>query len=292
MLKLLKKSERGNAMVEFAVLLPIYLLLLLGAYFLGEACLLRHQVRHSARVMAEVGGGWPYATYVREVMQDNLYAFSMNNYESTDLTIGDPGGGLMNYRDNQQLRDTLSWAIQNGADTNGVGDDIANVLVGNLYYDPVEAEWRGGVVTNLIATESAPTKMIFESSQGGTGSAGEAGPQSFLPESGQLETLTPRPGAASPDVYYDYFTVRATYMTAHGGGPNFAIPGDTGPFSHPIEIVAENFSDNGGYYGRMPQPQYQILIPSDSVFGPRYFPFSWQRQQQQRGGTTGGGPTP
>jgi Flp pilus assembly pilin Flp len=305
MLKVFKINERGNAMVEFALLLPIYLVLLLGAYFLGEACLLRHKVRNAARTIAENRGGWPLATYVRPVMMADTYLFNMNDYEAKSLYLEEEGGGHVDYRDDQRFRSCLSWAIQNGTDYDGVGDDIANILVGNFHYDPVIEEWRGGIIGNTTATIASPTKMIFTPRYSGE----EFEEGSFDGNPQWWDEANPAPGqyyvhegnpnyepeGTGTDFYYGYFNVRARYTIVRGGGPNFPVPSDTEPFEHWIEpVVTEKFADNASPAGRMPPSSWDTLWPSDSVLWPRNpkFPFSWELQQQQGGSAPGGRSTP
>ena len=50
MLKRLRESERGNAMIEFALLLPVYMILC-RRVFSGRAALVREKLRNVARVV-------------------------------------------------------------------------------------------------------------------------------------------------------------------------------------------------------------------------------------------------
>jgi hypothetical protein len=288
MLKLLKKNEEGNAMVEFALLLPVYMILLLGAYFVGEACLVRLQLRSHSRTLAENVGGGRLATFVKPVMVSEIFFFNMRNYETESLFYEREGGGIVNYRDDPDLRPYLSWAIENGAGADNVDEDIANILVGNHHYDWIEGVWRGSMISNAHSRLGGPSKMIFSPEHGGE----EFRPDEFEDddywwedypyEEGDYEPAPPdhdaRLNAVTGDVYYGYFNVRAEHYLVKGGGPGIAVPTDAEPYTHPVEpVVTEKFPDNGSTRGRMPTPRYKVLIPSDAVMWPRYFKFSQDR---------------
>ena len=287
MLKLLKKNEEGNAIVEFALLLPIYMILLLGAYFLGEACLVRVQLRSHSRTLAENVGGGMLATHIKPLMVSEIFFFNMRNYETESLFYEREGGGLVDYRDDADLRTHLTWSIQNGADTGGVGDDIANVLVGNHHYDYVLDGWRGSMISNAHSRLGGPSRMIFSPEHAGEEFRADVFEdedywwEDYPYEIDEYEKTKPDesyvPTTTGGDVYYGYFNVRAEHYMVKGGGPGIAVPSDAEPYTHPVEpVVTEKFPDNGATRGRMPTPRYKVLIPSDAVMWPRYFPFSWE----------------
>ena len=289
MIRLLKKNEAGNAIVEFAILLPIYMILLLGAYFIGEACLARGQLRYHSRTLAENVGGGRLATFVKPVMVREIFLFNMQNYETESLYYEREGGGIVDYRDAPELRAYLSWAIENGAGGDGVDDDIANILVGNHHYDYVDEEWRGGMIHNAHSLLAGPTKMIFTPEHGGEEFSADAfdddeywweeypyEPDEYEPAEGDEHYEAKSTGG---DFYYGYFNVRAEHFLVKGGMPGIAVPRDAAPYAHRIEpVVTEKFADNGWTYGRMPESTHKTLVPSDSVMSPRYFPFSWERE--------------
>jgi hypothetical protein len=306
MLKRPGESERGNAAIEFALLLPVYMILLLAAYFLGEAVLLRQKMRSMTRVLSENRGGWPLATYLRPVMLADAFYFDLDKYEARTLILEQEGGGMVDYLENPALRAYVSQAIQNGAGGSGVDADIANVLAGNKHFDWILGEERGGIISDSGSTLAAPAKMIFTEARGGEefeqdyfgdyyNSIPEwvdVAPGSYYAHEGDpMYDLTEPSGG----MYYGYFNVRANFSIVRGGGPSFPVPSDTDPYGNAIEpVVLEKFADNASPAGRMPPAMYRTLIPSDSVLGPRYFPFSWwtpPAPQPAPGGPGGGGGT-
>lgn len=296
-----RKDEEGNAIVEFALLLPIYAILIFGAYFIGEACLVRHQLRSDARTLSYTAGGSELASIIKDVLEDELARFSLGlprnpakpRYETPDPPvqyIEVEGGGMVNYRDNAYLRSCLATAIQNGAGAAGVDYDISNVLSGNYHYDWVTNGYRGHMLSYSRYRVAAPAKMVFATESTDVSSPGDSDYyDDLLPPDEMEPDRQSQPYAAKPptgDFYFDYFFARSEHLLIKGGTVGIAIPSDALQYTHPVEpVVTEKFGDSGGAGGRMPDPRHLVLIPSDRVLGPRYFPFSWQRQQAPRGPT-------
>ena len=83
-----EKNQNGNSMIEFALLLPIYLLLFLGAYFIGNAVLTRLDLRAASRTFAENRGGWPLASHLQTIFDEGLYDLLIRNfYSAADLDL-------------------------------------------------------------------------------------------------------------------------------------------------------------------------------------------------------------
>lgn len=249
MVRLLKKNENGSAMVEFALLLPIYAILILGAYFIGEACLVRHQLRCGSRTLAENAGAGRMASYIYDTIEEEISRFN----------LGAPGQAAQYASGRYETNGMSDYEQESRVEPPKIADyDIVNVLSGNYYYD-----WsmsRCGMMYRSSSRLTARNAMIFAPEKSAEESSPDkiAGDEYWRDERpGKPEESAPdytyRRDAPAADFYYGYFDVRAEHHLLMCKLPaGVAVSGDVEKFP----------------YGPMPEPRFFVLAPSDSVLWP------------------------
>ncbi len=250
-----KNDEKGNAMVEFALLLPLYLFIFLGVYYVGHAVLTRLDVRSASRTFAENRGGWPLAENLQNIFDEGLFNLLIKDFYSADnLDLNDEtgwGGGDAMASDYVQtmvtvpLDGTLAW-------------DVARALRANNRYDPDRGYNIGSHFSRYGAKADSDVAMLECSDTDGSGFEGYA------------------------SVFWQWVTIEAHYNNTRGGGPGFGARLDEGTiYRHLMEVNITNYEqddnwgcfDPGNYNGRMPYDNYRQLYPSDYVVGPRHSNF-------------------
>ena len=248
-------EQSGSVAVELAMLLPIYIILLLATYYIGNGFLTKHKLRSSARTYAENRGGWPVGVYLKDIIDRGMYEFQMSGYSTLPYSL--------DLQDEKQWSGGDSFYSQYVEDMtviplgDGVPDDVGRALRGNNRFDP-DLGWHIGGHISRHGTEAEALAAMLEYDTTGVVPEGEHRPLH--------------------EIYWQWYWARARYRITGGGGPGFAaLIAEAGTYRHLMEVNITNRDelnntgrfDYGPYNGRMPNPMHLRLEPSDMVQSPQ-----------------------
>lgn len=97
------KNKSGQAMVEFAIITPIFLLILFGIYEIGSALVIQQAITYAVREGARVGGLTNSNTQIESVVAD-VTDFVDSNPSSINLEIVPPNESERNRGDNLTVK--------------------------------------------------------------------------------------------------------------------------------------------------------------------------------------------
>ena len=251
-------GQRGSAAVELAILLPIYIILLLATYYIGNGFLTKHKLRSSARTYTENRSGWPVGAYQGDIVDRGMYEFHLSGYSilpySLDLQDDDPwGGGNYDGFYARYVEDMTVIPLEYG-----ISDDVGRALRGNNRFDPDRGYSIGGHISRTGTEAEALAAMMEYDTTG------------VVPEGEDERSLH--------DIYWQWYWARARYRITRGGGPGFsALIAEAYTYWHLMEVNITNRDDvnntgrfdHGPYNGRMPNPMYRRLEPSEMVQYPQ-----------------------
>ncbi len=117
-------DQRGQAITEFAIFLPIYLLLIFGLIFFAKAYFIQQQTISAARYAAWQKGDFNTAD---DEITNNIKKFFFRTLDDSRVTV-EPVSASQTY--NSQIQHGQSQSGETGGDTTGYMGSLMNGLMG------------------------------------------------------------------------------------------------------------------------------------------------------------------
>ena len=242
-----RSRDKGSAAVELAILLPVYIILFLAAYYIGNGLLAGQKLRSCARTYAESPVHGYLASYVQQFFDNHrhesgMYQLQMTNYSSLDL---DPyeGWGGGDVFDAEYVEEMTTLPIED------LAGNISIILEGNPRDDSIRGysigsgTWRSG-----CSAKSLSAMMEYDT----TG---------VQPEDRGIS-----------DFYWQWYRASGKYSYTEGGGAGLGLTiSEIEIYRHAMEAnLGQFFPSPGPGGGRMPNSMFRRLETSDSVISPKY----------------------